>query len=53
VLTDKDVTNVIEVIKGGTGRGSSPLASTEVGRNLRTAPTGRGGTCRRCSRTTR
>ncbi|MDY3555264.1 PhoH family protein [Gemmata sp. JC717] len=41
-LEERDVTGVIEVIKGGTARGSSPLAATEVGRNLRTRTDGQG-----------
>ncbi|HEY1188005.1 MAG TPA: PhoH family protein [Gemmata sp.] len=41
-LEERDVTSIIEVIKGGTGRGTSPLAATEVGRNLRTRTDGQG-----------
>ena len=41
-LEERDVTNVVEVIRGGTGRGTSPLATTEVGRNLRTRTDGQG-----------
>lgn len=41
-LEAKDVTNVIEVIRGGTNRGSGSVVSTEVGRNLRTRTDGQG-----------
>lgn len=41
-LEERDVPNVIEVVKGGTARGTSPLATTEVGRNLRTRTDGQG-----------
>ncbi|AWM39025.1 PhoH-like protein [Gemmata obscuriglobus] len=41
-LEERDVTGVIEVIKGATARGASPLAATEVGRNLRTRTDGQG-----------
>ena len=41
-LEERDVTGVIEVIKGGTARGATPLAPTEVGRNLRTRTDGQG-----------
>jgi phosphate starvation-inducible protein PhoH and related proteins len=37
-----DVSNIVEVVKGGTARGQSPLAATEVGRNLRTRTDGQG-----------
>jgi len=38
----KDVTGIVEVIRGGTARGGSPLAATEGGRPLRTRTDGQG-----------
>ncbi|QJW95541.1 PhoH family protein [Frigoriglobus tundricola] len=42
LLAATDVTGVIEVIRGGTARGGSPVVATEGGRNLRTRTDGQG-----------
>lgn len=41
-IAQKDVTGVIEVVRGGTARGGSSVVSTEGGRSLRTRTDGQG-----------
>jgi phosphate starvation-inducible PhoH-like protein len=41
-LSPKDVTGVLEVVRGGTARGGSSVVATETGRSLRTRTDGQG-----------